>query len=270
MKPKYGEVREDGKIYCGLNHGKEYWVSEKIFEKKKSQYKKNNLALDSKIVKRKRGEVRSDGMIFWAYHYTCKNGEQWVTKDKYISKTEASKIIAAERYKKNPKRCKEITNKCHRKYRHKRRIAFKKWYYDNREKHLLKRSFKNKTEEVRKRNCEYQKRRKNIDPLYRLRHCISTAICNSLKKYGYRKKSRTADILGCSFEEFKSHIESQFVDGMSWDNRNLWHIDHIMPVSMAKTEDEIIRLNHYRNLRPLWAKDNLSKSDKKLDTLVLF
>jgi hypothetical protein len=77
-------------------------------------------------------------------------------------------------------------------------------------------------------------------------------------------------ILGCTIQEFKLHIESQFKDGMSWDNRGEWHIDHIMPLSMAKTEDELVRLNHYKNLRPLWAHENLSKSDKTPEALVLF
>jgi hypothetical protein len=77
-------------------------------------------------------------------------------------------------------------------------------------------------------------------------------------------------ILGCTIQEFKLHIEFQFKDGMSWDNRGEWHIDHIMPLSMAKTEDELVRLNHYKNLRPLWAHENLTKSDKTPETLVLF
>jgi hypothetical protein len=68
----------------------------------------------------------------------------------------------------------------------------------------------------------------------------------------------------CSFEEFFIHIESQFIDGMSWENRSLWHIDHIIPLATAKTEEEILRLNHYTNLRPLWALDNLKKGSKIL------
>jgi hypothetical protein len=47
---------------------------------------------------------------------------------------------------------------------------------------------------------------------------------------------------------------------MSWENRRLWHIDHIIPLALAKNEDQLIKLNHYTNLRPLWAKDNLVKS----------
>gem|GEM_PF-4500409 len=49
-------------------------------------------------------------------------------------------------------------------------------------------------------------------------------------------------ILGCSFDEFKSHIEKQFLEGMSWGNRDKWHIDHILPVSMAKNEKELLEL----------------------------
>ncbi len=92
----------------------------------------------------------------------------------------------------------------------------------------------------------------------------------SFKRNGFKKSSKLFNILGCSFEEFKDHLESQFQPGMSWDNRHLWHIDHIMPVSMAKNYDELVRLNHYRNLRPLWAFDNISKGATKIDLLVLF
>jgi len=83
-----------------------------------------------------------------------------------------------------------------------------------------------------------------------------------LKRYGYTKKSKTFEILGCDYETFKKHIESQFIDGMSWENRNEWHVDHIIPVSSAKDEGEMILLNHYLNLQPLWATDNLSKGSK--------
>jgi hypothetical protein len=61
-------------------------------------------------------------------------------------------------------------------------------------------------------------------------------------------------------------LEKQFVVGMSWDNRNKWHIDHIIPLSSAKTEEEIYKLAHYTNLQPLWAEDNLSKGDTIKDS----
>ena len=49
---------------------------------------------------------------------------------------------------------------------------------------------------------------------------------------------------------------------MTWENHGEWHIDHIMPMYTAQTEEETLELNHYTNLQPLWAEENLSKSNK--------
>jgi hypothetical protein len=82
------------------------------------------------------------------------------------------------------------------------------------------------------------------DPLFRLTICVRDMMRRAIKT------KRTQEILGCTFEEFKVYIESEFVEGMLWDNFGMrgWHVDHIKPLS-----------NHYSNLQPLWAKDNLSK-----------
>jgi hypothetical protein len=76
------------------------------------------------------------------------------------------------------------------------------------------------------------------------------------------KKNKTFEIVGCTPKFLKEHLETKFVDSMNWDNRSEWHIDHIIPLSSAKTEDELYKLCHYTNLQPLWAKDNLKKSNK--------
>jgi hypothetical protein len=94
-------------------------------------------------------------------------------------------------------------------------------------------------------------------------------ISNSLKRKGYSKKSRTYEILGCTYEEFKLYIEKQFTKGMNWENKGQWHFDHIYPISLAKDEEELIRLNHYTNFQPLWAIDNLKKSNKIIDNTQL-
>ena len=102
---------------------------------------------------------------------------------------------------------------------------------------------------------------------------IRTAISNSLKRNGYSKKTRTFNILGCTFDEFKIHIESQFEPWMTWEIHGLyngelnygWDIDHIIPLSSAKTEEEIIKLNHYTNFQPLCSKIN---RDIKRDNLL--
>jgi len=86
-------------------------------------------------------------------------------------------------------------------------------------------------------------------------------IGNSFRNGGFNKKSKTAEILGCSFDEFHRHIESQFTDDMSWSRFDEIHIDHRLPLSAANTEEEILVLNHHRNLQPMWAAQNIAKSD---------
>lgn len=119
--------------------------------------------------------------------------------------------------------------------------------------------------EVKKRHAEAEKARRERmkdDPLYILARRVRGRITQAFSRNGFSKRSKTAEIVGCSWEELKSHIERQFLKGMSWENRHLWHIDHIVPLSTAKTEADVISLNHVSNLRPLWGSDNLKKSKK--------
>lgn len=119
-------------------------------------------------------------------------------------------------------------------------------------------------DKVKKAKYDYVKRKLNFDPLYKLKHYITCAIRQSFKRNGYSKKSKTAVILNCSFEELKKYIESKFEDWMSWDNYGLyngelkygWDIDHIIPISSAKNEEDVIKLNHFTNLQPLCSYTN--------------
>lgn len=104
--------------------------------------------------------------------------------------------------------------------------------------------------------------RMDEDPLLKFVRRVRTFICQSMGRSGFTKRSRAFEILGCDWEFFKSHIEKQFVGGMSWDRRSEWHLDHIIPVSSAQSEAEARALNHFSNLRPLWAKDNMRKGTK--------
>lgn len=108
----------------------------------------------------------------------------------------------------------------------------------------------------------YRNNRYKTDPMYALTERTRSLICKSLRNKGYSKRSRTHEILGCSFEQLKTHLESQFQQGMSWETRHLWHMDHRTPLATAKTEEELLKLNHYTNLQPLWAEDNLKKGAK--------
>ena len=118
--------------------------------------------------------------------------------------------------------------------------------------------------EVRKMEYEQKKVRLEVDPLFKMTCRIRCQIKNYVKRVDVKKPKScsTTDILGCSFHEFKSYIEKQFTEGMSWDNYGQWHYEHIVPVSLGKTEEEVIELCHYTNYRPLWGDENLSKSNK--------
>ncbi len=129
---------------------------------------------------------------------------------------------------------------------------------------IIERNKKYQEENRENRNI-YINERKKYDNLFKLSISIRKLIYTSIKKRGFSKKSKVNNILGCSFEEFKIHIESQFNEGMTWENHGKWHLDHKTPISWANTEDEIYELNHYTNFQPLWAKDNLSKGNKWSD-----
>ena len=145
-----------------------------------------------------------------------------------------------------------------------------KHYRENRDKILEQKK------EYRKRNRpairEYQKEYNKhyvphkllTDKMYKIKYVMRKLIAHSIWNKGYTKKSRTFEILGISYEEFSLYMERQFVKGMSWGNHGEWHIDHIIPLASAQCEDDVLRLNHYTNLQPLWAADNLSKGSKIL------
>ncbi len=109
---------------------------------------------------------------------------------------------------------------------------------------------------------EYHRERRKRDPIFAMTERFRARLREIFRDKGYSKKSRSAATLGCSYEDLFSHIESQFTGGMSWDRFSEIHIDHIIPLSSAITEEDVVRLNHYTNLQPLWAADNLAKSDK--------
>jgi hypothetical protein len=133
----------------------------------------------------------------------------------------------------------------------------------NKEKFLesQKRYYNNNKEKVIKRIVEYQKNKIKEDNLFKLKKTIQRTI----RRYIKNKKFTTTEIIGCDYESFKIYFESLFTEGMSWDKLGYEiHIDHIIPLSSAKTEDDLYKLNHYTNLQPLWAKDNLIKGSKLL------
>lgn len=160
-------------------------------------------------------------------------------------------------------------------YNDKRKEIMKEYYQSNKEKikNTSKKNYKKNREYNIERNSRYQSdnkenrnkylaKRKKTDKLFKLSVSIRNLIYISIRNNGYLKRSKVVEILGCSFDEFKKYIESQFKDGMTWDNHGEWHLDHKIPVSWADTEERVYELNHYLNFQPLWAFDNLSKGNK--------
>ena len=106
---------------------------------------------------------------------------------------------------------------------------------------------------------KYVKQKRKTNDLFRLQCRLRARTSAAFKAQGYSKNTKTQQMLGVEWEVAKAHIERQFKKGMSWSNHGEWHIDHIIPLASAKTEAELIKLCHYRNLQPLWAEENLSK-----------
>ena len=140
----------------------------------------------------------------------------------------------------------------------------KDWYEQNKEhrKQYLKEYREKNIEKIREIKRTYEKTRKANDPIYKLINNFRTAIYQVLKENNVQKNGHYFDILKYTPEELIVHLENQFTDGMTWDNYGQWHYEHIVPVSLGKTEEEVIELCHYTNYRPLWGDENLSKSNK--------
>jgi hypothetical protein len=107
--------------------------------------------------------------------------------------------------------------------------------------------------------------RYHSNPEFRLRKILRSNLKIRLKRFFQSKKGSAVKDLGCSIEELKKYLESKFKDGMTWENYGKkWHIDHIRPLSSFSLQDreQFLQACHYTNLQPLWAEENLKKSDK--------
>lgn len=147
-----------------------------------------------------------------------------------------------------------------------RKNTQRKYYLANKEKLNLKSNQYriNNKDKVNKKANETAKNRKSIDPVYKLKCGLRRNISMLINRNSNSKKPKTVDVLGCTYEEFKQHLESKFESWMTWENYGLyngefnfgWDIDHIKPLSSGNTIEEIVELNNYLNLQPLCSKIN--------------
>lgn len=142
------------------------------------------------------------------------------------------------------------------------RVKRKKYRELNKEK--IKENYINFINKNPRYNAIYSRERYNSDDLYRLSRNCRNLILLAFKNSKFIKPSSSENILGCSFEYLKEYLESKFEPWMTWENRGLyngefnygWDIDHIIPLSSANSEEDIIKLSHYTNLQPLCSKVN--------------
>ena len=145
----------------------------------------------------------------------------------------------------------------------------KKRYEENKPTYLKNRkNYRVKNHEtISEYQYNYRKNRLEVDPVFKLKHNISSLIRQSIKRRGHKKLTKTEIILGCTFDEFKQHIESLWESWMNWDNygnpkdgiyepNKTWDYDHITPMKESMTEMGVIKLNHYTNIQPMCSYHN--------------
>ncbi len=148
-----------------------------------------------------------------------------------------------------------------------RKIRGKEYRDKNKEivKERKKNYYLNNKEKIREYKRKWESKRRNDGTLFKLKQLVRHRIYIFMKANNINKNNKTFVIVGCTPEFLKEYLEQKFTEGMSWDLMGeKIHIDHIIPLSSAKTEEEIYKLCHYTNLQPLWAEENLKKGNKVL------
>jgi len=181
----------------------------------------------------------------------------------------------------NREKLKEYYKKYYKKNDSKIKDNVKKYKLENREKskEYYKKHYQNNKEEINKKNKEYQKKNKERmnkhrrirqlnDPLFKLRCALSSNICCSLKRQGYSKETKTYDILKCEYDFFMTWLNGVASNGYTYGIGDL-QLDHVIPISLAETEDESYLLNHYSNFQLLSADENLTKGNRYVNPLNL-
>ena len=222
---------------------KKYYQENKEYHKKYYKDNKEKLKETTKKYYQKNKEQRKKTIK--KYHKDNKEQIREYQKKWHQENKEKLKENAKKYYQENKEQIKETAKKWHQENKEQRKEYKKKWRQENKG-------------QIR----EYLKNRRKTNPLFKLSCNLRQRTSNAFRSKGYSKNTKTQKMLGVDWEVCKAHIERQFTKGMNWDNYGEWHVDHIIPLASATTEKRLKELCHYTNLQPLWASDNLSKSDK--------
>ena len=149
-----------------------------------------------------------------------------------------------------------------------KRVAYFRKYYQGNKKKIFaqhRKYYQGNKKKVVARQHEYVMKRYHSDPEFNLLYRLRSRMNSAVKAAGLDKKcDSSSKLLGISYQGLKEWLEAQFTDGMTWENRSDWHVDHIIPCDAFDLSDETNQriCFWYKNLQPMWAKENMEKSNK--------
>ena len=193
------------------------------------------------------------------YRHTCKECEKKYHYDYIKDNKDKMKDIRKKYYENNKEK---LLNKDHIYYQKNKDIINEKRKNKRQEnKEEFNKMARIRCKKNRKKISERENIRFHNDNLYKIKKQVRR---DSFQKKGFRKKCKTVEILGCTFDYFYDYLLKTFKDnyGYEWDKKEPIHIDHKKPLKYAKTKEEVIELCHYTNLQLLKAEDNLLKGSK--------
>lgn len=191
--------------------------------------------------------------------------KQWHEKNK------PRKLEYMRRYRaENREACIASTKRCAKNNAEKYAVTKRAWAAKNEEKvRGIKRKYADaNVEKLRVRARESAVQRRETDENFKLKGTLRCRLYAALKKAGARRAAKTFALVGCDLQFLRGYLEARFQPGMTWANHGEWHVDHHVPLAEFDLRDPAQQKQafHFSNLRPLWAKDNLSKNKKRPPT----
>jgi gas vesicle protein len=198
---------------------------------------------------------------------TCSKCHECKPVDLFRKKHNQCKACIAAKKREYRQKNKEKIAANHREYRQENKeeiAAQQRKYYQEHKEEIIARQREYRQEHKEVLNARIRKRRKN-DPEYNLICRLRGRMYAAVKAAGLDKKcDSSSELLGISYQGLKEWLEAQFTEGMTWENRSDWHVDHRVPCDAF---DMSVETNQricfwYKNLQPMWANDNMEKSNK--------